>query len=152
MGLVLVIAERPMLRDVLQRAIRAWRHEPLSTCDAMFGLELALTAHPDAIVVEHDGPVLDGAGVVRELREVLRDECPRIVLISGAASDAAVPVPWGLPRSTVVIRKPYRARDLREAVSRAVPPPPVHPPAGGLSLVRLGRPGPRPWSGVVRVA
>ncbi len=143
-----------MLRDVLQRAIRACRHEPLSTCDAMIGLELALTARPDAVIVEHDGPLLDGAGIVRELREVLREECPRIVLISSAASDATSPVAWGLPRSAVVLRKPYRTRDLRDAVLRALPPFDEAPArtAAGMPAARFVPPAPPPWTGLGRVA
>lgn len=154
MGRILVIADRPMLRDVLQRAIRACRHEPLSTCDAMIGLELALTSRPDAVVVEHDGPVLDGVGIVRELREVLRDECPRIVLISSAAPDATAPVRWGLPRSAVVLRKPYRARDLRDAVRRALPPFDEAPAraASEMPAVRLAPFARPPWTELGTVA
>lgn len=156
---ILVIAHRPMLRDVLHRAIGAWRHEPISTCDAMIGLELALTVHPDAVVVAHDEPLLDGAGVVRELREVLRDECPPILLVAGTGRESAATIPLASVAcgATVVVRKPFRAADLRQALGRALPPrravparPAIAAPAGErASRIHANAPA---WAPVGRVA
>ncbi len=122
MARILVIAHRPLLQQVLHRTLRAWAHDPLSTCDAMRGLELALALRPDVVLVDHDAPVLDGPTLVRELLDVLRDECPGVVLVSGARIESPDRGVASLAaRPTVLVRKPFRSDDLRDAIARALP-------------------------------
>ena len=120
--------ERPAdvraFRAALESAIRSWDHDVLATSDAMMGLELALTASPDVVLVDHDAPAMEGTELVRELREVLREECPSTVLVTRRGDRAAALLDDHWP--VTLLTRPYRRVDLEGALG------------GALATARLG--------------
>lgn len=126
---ILLIDDDPLITEPLARALRQWQFDVLVAEDGRAGLQLALTARPDIVVLDVLMPELDGWNVCRALRQqsgvpilmltALGEEVDRILGLELGADD--------------YLTKPFSARELvarinamlrRVALDRALPPQP----------------------------
>lgn len=98
MGAVLVIEGDWALRRVIEMELREQGHWVIAEADGAEGVERAVRARPDVVIV---GPRPEGMPSARVIREVKRRSSASIVGITAddatpAAADAAVSLPLGL--------------------------------------------------------
>ena len=70
---VLVVEDQPDSRETLRMLLELWGHEVEAASDGQRGVEMGLSWHPDAAVVDIGLPLLDGYQVARILRAALHD-------------------------------------------------------------------------------
>lgn len=117
--LVLVVDDEDSLRAIAEAMLTRAGYRVVLAAD---GLE-ALTAHERhaselrAVLLDWSLPLLDGEGVLRELRR--RDPSLPVILCTGAAVPEAQKV--GIPGAApTTLPKPYRMAQLLAAVAAAV--------------------------------
>lgn len=84
---VLLVEDNPDSRDTLRALLEAWGHRVEVAADGAAGLEKALGWRPDVAVVDIGLPLLDGYGVARGVRKVMRDGVFLIALTGFAQPD-----------------------------------------------------------------
>jgi PAS domain S-box-containing protein len=113
---VLVIDDEALVRTQLRRSLELRGYDVAEAADGQSGIEAQSKAPADVVVLDMTMPDMDGAEVVRRLRE--RGSRAGIVLSSGYQSQAAANRLE--PHSyQVFLAKPYSIRELIEAVETA---------------------------------
>ena len=80
---ILVVDDEPALRRLFTRVLRGAGYETLEAADGVEALEL-LERHPVALIVlDSTMPRLDGAGVIRAVREREATRRVPVILVSG---------------------------------------------------------------------
>jgi two-component system alkaline phosphatase synthesis response regulator PhoP len=115
MSRVLVIDDESTVGVVLRLAFDAKGHETVLAEDGRSGIELALTEHPDAIVLDLMMPRVNGYDVLDALRDADgMDEVPVLVLTAVALSrERERCLSAG---ADAVMTKPFDPRDVVEAL------------------------------------
>jgi CheY-like chemotaxis protein len=112
---ILCVDDDPVVRRVVVRALR-WRgHECSEANGVREGIELALANTPDLIIADYNMGDGTGLAFVRELRELLRDAMPPVILASAALEyiDAAAKAEFAAAH-----RKPIVLSKLLDDVDR----------------------------------
>jgi PAS domain S-box-containing protein len=87
---VLLVEDSGLNRNVLQHALVLCGAEVLQAENGRQGLDLALSKHPDLILLDLNMPVLDGRAVARKLRQNKATEnTPIVILTAKAPGDSA---------------------------------------------------------------
>jgi len=68
MARLLLIEDNPANLELLRFILEAFGHTALCASDGRAGLELARKVHPDLVLCDLRMPLLDGFGVLREIR------------------------------------------------------------------------------------
>jgi two-component system cell cycle response regulator DivK len=68
MARLLLIEDNPANMELLRFILEAFGHTTLCASDGRAGLELARKEHPDLVLCDLRMPLLDGFGVLREIR------------------------------------------------------------------------------------
>ena len=106
-----------MIRSSLIRGLTERGHAVLSAPTAMAGLEQAVSARPDVVVLDLGLPDLDGTAMLRMLRGVsavpvvvatARDDETEIVAVLDAGADDYVVKPFGVAQLDARIRAVLR--------------------------------------------
>ena len=115
MSRVLVIDDESTVGVVLRLAFDAEGHETVVAEDGRSGIELALTEHPDAIVLDLMMPRVNGYDVLDALRDADgMEEVPVVVLTAVTLSrERERCLAAG---ADAVITKPFDPRDVVEAL------------------------------------
>jgi DNA-binding response OmpR family regulator len=128
---VLIVDDETNIRLMLRTALRS---EGYAVAEATNGRE-ALTAIerevPAVMMLDLSMPVLDGLGVLQELRNVPADRKPRVIVLTAYGS---IPTAVKATRMGAVdfLEKPVSPDEVREAVQAALDEPAAGlPPAGG---------------------
>jgi signal transduction histidine kinase len=90
---VLVVDDSPDVTELLADALRLEGHEVVVAQDSRSGLQLALVAPFDVILLDVNMPAMDGCELARELRARLLTRCPRLIAVTGTSrttEDAAL--------------------------------------------------------------
>ncbi|MCS6765956.1 MAG: response regulator [Candidatus Protistobacter heckmanni] len=66
---ILIIEDNPANLELARYLLTARGHEVLGAVDGQKGVAAALVEHPDLIITDLQMPVLDGYGVLKQLRE-----------------------------------------------------------------------------------
>jgi two-component system alkaline phosphatase synthesis response regulator PhoP len=115
MSRVLVIDDESTIGVVLRLAFDAKGHETVVAEDGRSGIELALSEHPDAIVLDLMMPVVNGYDVLDALRDADgMEDVPVLVLTAVALTrerDRCLSA-----GADVVMTKPFDPRDVVEAL------------------------------------
>ena len=80
---VVIVEDNDDAREALEAALRALGHHVEVAGDGLSGLDLALTTHPDVVLLDIGLPGLDGYGVARALREKCDGARPYLVAMTG---------------------------------------------------------------------
>ena len=115
MSRVLVIDDESTIAVVLRLAFGAEGHETVVAEDGRSGIELALTEHPDAIVLDLMMPRVNGYDVLDALRDADgMEEVPVVVLTAVTLSrERERCLAAG---ADAVITKPFDPRDVVETL------------------------------------
>jgi DNA-binding response OmpR family regulator len=117
MAQVLVVEDDATIRSSLIRGLTERGHAVLSAPTAMAGLEQAVSARPDVVVLDLGLPDLDGTAMLRMLRGVsavpvvvatARDDEAEIVAVLDAGADDYVVKPFGTRELLARIRAMLR--------------------------------------------
>jgi CheY-like chemotaxis protein len=115
---VLVVDDDPGVRQFLADSLDSFGYAVVEAANGEAGLEMLARAAPDLMLVDYAMPGMTGAEVARRARET-HPHMP-IVFASGYAETAALENV--LDENTLILRKPFRLRELQEAVSNALRP------------------------------
>jgi DNA-binding response OmpR family regulator len=126
MAQVLVVEDDATIRSSLIRGLTDRGHAVSSAPTAMAGLEQAVSARPDVVILDLGLPDLDGTAMLRMLRGVsdvpvivatARDDESEIVAVLDAGADDYVTKPFGVAQLDARIRAVLRrgAEDARES-------------------------------------
>ena len=86
---ILVVDDNPYIRDVLARLLEYEQFEVITAEDGRGALDRAASEHPDLIVIDFNMPHLDGAHVIRRLRNQAEFEEVPILAITAYGHYAA---------------------------------------------------------------
>jgi DNA-binding response OmpR family regulator len=125
MAQVLVVEDDATIRSSLIRGLTDRGHAVFSAPTAMAGLEQAVSARPDVVILDLGLPDLDGTAMLRMLRGVsdvpvivatARDDEAEIVAVLDAGADDYVTKPFGVAQLDARIRAVLRrgAEDARD--------------------------------------
>ena len=117
MAQVLVVEDDATIRSSIIRGLTDRGHAVFSAPTAMAGLEQAVSARPDVVILDLGLPDLDGTAMLRMLRGVsdvpvivatARDDESEIVAVLDAGADDYVVKPFGLAQLDARIRAVLR--------------------------------------------
>ncbi|HMN79747.1 MAG TPA: response regulator [Burkholderiaceae bacterium] len=109
-SLVLVVDDNADMRDYLARTLASyWRVE--MACDGAEALVRARARRPDLIVADVMMPVLDGFGLLRELRSDNELKATPVVLVTARAHEEAA-IDGLLAGADDYVSKPFSSREL----------------------------------------
>ncbi|MGH3877938.1 MAG: response regulator transcription factor [Actinophytocola sp.] len=126
MAQVLVVEDDATIRSSIIRGLTDRGHAVFSAPTAMAGLEQAVSARPDVVILDLGLPDLDGTAMLRMLRGVsdvpvivatARDDESEIVAVLDAGADDYVVKPFGLAQLDARIRAVLRRGAEDERVS-----------------------------------
>lgn len=118
---VLVVDDdREMVRAIKLRLSNAG-FEPMLAFDGAQGLELALNAKPDAILMDLRMPVMDGFEMLERLRNSVHTAGVPAVILSADSTDQAR-LKALRNGATYFVGKPYKPEDLIRALNAALNP------------------------------
>jgi len=110
---VLVIDDEPLIRSFATRALRAEGFTVTEAAGGRAGLEIALSAAPDVVLLDLGLPDLAGAEVLRRLRHERPDQA---VLVWSATADPATERQCLQLGARACLRKPTPIADLLRCV------------------------------------
>jgi len=140
-GKIVVVEDDGPIRQGIVATLRAGGYEPIETADGEAGLQAALRPGVDLVLLDLMLPRLDGAVVLKRIRQ-FNATLPVIILTARSSEDDRVAGLVGGADDYVV--KPFSARELLarvEAVLRRSPerPQTVHRLRVGRAVVDLAR-------------
>jgi len=119
---VLVIDDDASVRGVVGQLLHFLGYEPVLAADGPAGLAAISAAEPPiaAVLLDLTMPAMTGDEVARRIAAA-HPGLP-VVLMSGNLNAPGAPDPRSLPLAAV-LAKPFALRDLRDTLSRLIPPP-----------------------------
>jgi CheY-like chemotaxis protein len=112
---ILVIDDDSDVRRFLSDSLDSFGYAVLQANDGLSGLDIAASAMPDLVILDYAMPGMTGAEVAQQLR-ISRPGLP-VIFASGYAETSALD---SVGEKAVVLRKPFRVRELHEAVNGAL--------------------------------
>jgi two-component system cell cycle response regulator DivK len=116
---VLVADDKASSRELVRTVLERCGYEVLEAADGGEALELALANGPDLVLLDLHMPVLDGFGVIVQLRRLARFSSTPVVALTASAMDGdrehAMEAGF-----TGYITKPIRLAALRGEVQRLI--------------------------------
>lgn len=113
---VLVVDDDDDVRRMTVAQLEALGYRTLEAPDGNAGLAVIDGHSPDLVLADFAMPGMNGADMVQAVRRT-RPELP-VIFASGYADTAAIEA--GAGKGAVILRKPFRARDLQAAIARAL--------------------------------
>ncbi len=118
---VLVVDDIAINRRILESQLAAWGVETTLAADAQLALSRGLDPRGyDAILLDHDMPVMDGPIIARTLAQRLGGRLPPLVLLSSRGADLGAEAPL-FARRLVKPVKPTELRDVLVGLLAASP-------------------------------
>ncbi|MBY0310149.1 response regulator [Patescibacteria group bacterium] len=99
---ILVIEDAPELAGALDDLLKMKGYITLVENSGTRGLQVALTEHPDLILLDLRLPDLDGAAVLRELRKDEWGKTAHVLMLTASDMSEDAPKDIGLPREKIL--------------------------------------------------
>lgn len=116
MALVLIVDDSPTDQHVISAALKKKGYETVVASDGAEALNLAVSAHPDLILMDVVMPGMDGFKATRELAKNPATASIPVVMIT--SKDQETDRFWGLRQGAVeYLMKPVADEDLVAAVA-----------------------------------
>lgn len=81
---VAIVEDDADIRTVLSSLLQLWGHQVVGEASTgPDGVPLLVSTRPDVALIDIGLPGLDGYSVAEQARAVLRDQCPRLVAMTG---------------------------------------------------------------------
>jgi two-component system alkaline phosphatase synthesis response regulator PhoP len=106
---ILVVDDDPEVLRAVSRILRHEGHQVLEAADGFTAVELGWRHRPELVVLDYMLPGMNGTMILSALRNVLRDETPPAVLLTGAGDEQGRALEMG---AVVGLSKPFRVADL----------------------------------------
>jgi CheY-like chemotaxis protein len=118
---ILVVEDNADMRDFLQRILERRGYGFLGAADGVEGMELALTEHPELILMDLSLPTLDGYEATRLLKA--NPDFAAMPILAVTAHARSVDKEKALEAGCdAYISKPYSIHQLFELIERFLPP------------------------------
>jgi DNA-binding response OmpR family regulator len=117
MAKVLVVDDNDFVRKALEKTLQLMGHDVAAAGDPLVGLDLALAAPPDLALLDYHMPGMDGAELLRAMRERLRERCPVAIFVTASLPEDILPLDGTVAG---VVKKPFHLHELRAAVDDAL--------------------------------
>ncbi len=126
--LILVVDDEEPILNVLRLTLESFGYRVMTACNGLEGVRI-FTRHPeeiDAVITDMVMPAMDGPEMVARLKLINPDI--RIIAISGMTSEASIEsiTRLGVQR---IIRKPFPATDILQALREVLDGTPANTPA-----------------------
>ena len=128
MSRVLVIDDETVVGTILRYAFEVEGHETVVAGDALSGIEMAHSEHPDIIVLDLMMPDVTGYDVLEILRDDEQTKELPIVVLTAVTMQRERDRCMSKGADAVMI-KPFDPREVARAVGALLPPAAVEPPA-----------------------
>jgi len=119
MGKVVFVEDDPMIRKLVQTALRASKHELHFAMNGREGLALVERVHPDAVFTDVSMPEMDGIQLADAIRAHPDLKATPIVFITASVQRDQV-ARYFAHGATTYLAKPFSTAQLREQVERLV--------------------------------
>ena len=129
MARVLIVDDTDIVRRALEVAVRRMGHAAVSTSDAVEALAMAQRHPPDLALLDFRMPGMDGATLLRELRDALGDRCPRVLWVSATPPDQVARETAGERPADGFVKKPFHLDELARIVGETLAKGPTPPTA-----------------------
>ncbi|HUG15648.1 MAG TPA: response regulator [Thermomicrobiales bacterium] len=111
---ILVVEDEPIIRDLIVDFLTGEGFEPIAVADGGQAVALATQERPDLILLDMMLPAVDGASVLRLLRDNPRTRSIRVIAMS--ADERQLRVARSLKVSEV-LPKPFNLLDLLDLIA-----------------------------------
>lgn len=129
MAQILIVEDHEDTRDIYRTIFEVGGHEVMEAEDGESGLELALSRHPDLVVLDLGLPGMDGWTVLERLREGEGSESARVLIVT-AHGDQRTRQRSIRTSCDGLLIKPIEPRKLLEAAERCLLDEEVWPEGG----------------------
>ncbi len=120
MSRILIIDDDPFFRDLVRRFLEADGHDVIDAESGEAGLRLFRSRAPDLIVTDIFMPGISGLETIEQIRAENPDM--RIIAVSGRDGiGAATLLPGGAKGADRGLSKPFRRRELTNAIEELLP-------------------------------
>ncbi len=116
---VLVVDDDRDLTTMMRRFLEQHGYRVVCVNDPRSAIDRCLDVQPKLVLVDLMMPHVDGEDFVRQLRGVLRDHTPPVVLVSASSMRTEVQKRLALPTS---LGKPFAMEELLALVARHIGP------------------------------
>jgi CheY-like chemotaxis protein len=113
MSRILIVDDETSVRDLVRIVLEGKGYAVCSAANGKEALEKIQAARPDLVVLDLTMPVLDGWGVLEELRRT--PGAPPVVVLSGMARLVQHP-----PGPVAWLSKPFRIGELLQTCAKAL--------------------------------
>lgn len=119
MARILIVDDSPAQMYAIRQIIEVEGHEILSAENGQSGLDTAIQARPDVILMDIVMPDMNGYQVTRKLRRDKSTKAIPIIFVSTKSND--FDRAWGLRQGAVAyVTKPVNSKELLSAVQNAL--------------------------------
>ena len=118
MGSVVWVEDDPMIRKVVNAALRSSGHTLQFASNGREGLALVERVHPDVVFTDVSMPVMDGLQLADAIRA--RPELANVRIVFVTASMQREQIDRYTARGATFIAKPFSTAELRAHVERLV--------------------------------
>jgi CheY-like chemotaxis protein len=115
---ILVIEDEFGIAEVLQSALTDAGHDVVLAINGQQGLERLKETRPDLVILDFMMPVLDGPGMLREMRSVPEFDNIPAILMSSLPEPAIMQEAGGMYNR--FLRKPFSLRVVLEMINNIV--------------------------------
>lgn len=109
---ILVVDDEQALRNVLSDKLELEGYKVLQARDGLEGLNLALSSHPDLIVLDIVMPVSDGMTMLQRLREDEWGSTVKVILLTNLSDENKVAESLKLGIFDYLVKADWRLEDL----------------------------------------
>ncbi|MBI3858341.1 MAG: response regulator [Planctomycetes bacterium] len=129
-GKILLVEDDKNVRSGLTLMLQSWGFEVIQAEDARNGLLKAKTMAPDLVILDIILPVRSGFELCRKLKSEEGTRTVPVLLLSAlSVEEQKKEKHWkGAPAADGYMAKPYKARELLEALDRLLPAKSSRPP------------------------
>ncbi|MFI5380173.1 MAG: response regulator [Tepidisphaerales bacterium] len=119
---ILLVDDEANIRLMLRTALKSEGYATREAANGREALEAIAKELPDVMILDLSMPVLDGMGVLRELKELRRGDKPRVIVLTAYGS---IPVAVQATRLGAMdfIEKPVSPDEVRESVEAVLAEP-----------------------------
>ncbi|GAA1694641.1 hypothetical protein GCM10009792_13370 [Microcella alkalica] len=116
MSRILIVEDEPDVLLLLENRVRGAGHDVQSASDGERGLELALAAEPDLIILDWMMPKLDGIEVLERLRADEVGGGIKVLMLTARSQQNDVDRAFAAGANDYIV-KPFSSRELVERIA-----------------------------------
>ena len=120
MAVILVVEDELAIGELIEEALAEAGHEVLSAVDGQHGLDWLRRRQPDLVLLDYLMPVMDGAVMLKTMRESAAWRAIPAVVMSSLPEAAVAEAAHGM--YSAFLHKPFRLRVMVDIVEAVLDP------------------------------